>query len=86
VRRFHKKAAANANRAAKRLDEQPHSLRCLAAGTPVGSKTPVHPDDHINMRKTILTGSLSDYIKTTVISGRKNMGSGGWVTQSRVCS
>jgi fumarate hydratase class II len=88
-----KKAAANANRAAKRLDEQPHSLIvqvcdeilagqhedmfplhvwmtgsgtqfnmnvnevisnrcCQLAGTPLGSKTPVHPNDHVNMSQS----------------------------------
>jgi fumarate hydratase class II len=88
-----KKAAANANRAAKRLEEQPHSLIvqvcdeilagrhedmfplhvwmtgsgtqfnmnvnevisnrcCQLAGTPLGSKTPVHPNDHVNMSQS----------------------------------
>jgi fumarate hydratase, class II len=88
-----KKAAANANRAAKRLDEQPHTLivqvcdeilagrhedmfplyvwmngsgtqfnmnvkevisnRCSQlAGTPLGSKSPVHPNDHVNMSQS----------------------------------
>jgi fumarate hydratase class II len=88
-----KKAAANANRAAKRLDEQPHRLIvqvcdeilagrhedmfplhvwmtgsgtqfnmnvnevisnrcCQLAGTPLGSKTPVHPNDHVNMSQS----------------------------------
>src|SRR6202795_663205 len=85
-----KKAAANANHADKRLDDQPwklivqvcdeilagqhhdmHPLHvwmtgsgtqfnmnvnevisnrcCQIAGTPLGSKTPVHPNDHVNM-------------------------------------
>jgi fumarate hydratase, class II len=88
-----KKAAANANRAAKQLDEQPHRLIvqvcdeilagrhedmfplhvwmtgsgtqfnmnvnevvsnrcCQLAGTPLGSKTPVHPNDHVNMSQS----------------------------------
>jgi len=88
-----KKAAANANRAGKRLDEQRHKLIvqvcdeilagqhqdmfplhvwmtgsgtqfnmnvnevisnrcCELAGTPLGSKTPVHPNDHINMSQS----------------------------------
>ncbi|HWZ60338.1 MAG TPA: class II fumarate hydratase [Gemmatimonadaceae bacterium] len=88
-----KKAAANANRAAKRLDDQQHRLivqvcdeilagqhadmfplhvwmtgsgtqfnmnmnevisnRCSQlAGTPLGSKTPVHPNDHVNMSQS----------------------------------
>ncbi|MCU1337108.1 MAG: fumC [Bryobacterales bacterium] len=88
-----KKAAANANRAAKRLDEQPYRLIvqvcdeilagqhedmfplhvwmtgsgtqfnmnvnevisnrcCQLAGTPLGSKTPVHPNDHVNMSQS----------------------------------
>src|SRR6476659_2821998 len=88
-----KKAAANANRAAKRLDEQPHTLIvqvcdeilagrhedmfplhvwmtgsgtqfnmnvnevisnrcCQLAGTPLGSKHPVHPNDHVNMSQS----------------------------------
>ena len=85
-----KKAAANANHAAKRLDDKAHALIvkvcdeilagqhhdmfplhvwmtgsgtqfnmnvnevisnrcCQLAGTPLGSKTPVHPNDHVNM-------------------------------------
>jgi fumarate hydratase class II len=88
-----KKAAANANHADKRLDEQPwklivqvcdeilagqhhdmHPLHvwmtgsgtqfnmnvnevisnrcCQIAGTPLGSKTPVHPNDHVNMAQS----------------------------------
>ncbi len=88
-----KKAAANANSAGKRLDEQRHKLIvqvcdeilagqhqdmfplhvwmtgsgtqfnmnvnevisnrcCQLAGTPLGSKTPVHPNDHINMSQS----------------------------------
>jgi fumarate hydratase, class II len=88
-----KKAAANVNRTAKQLDEQPHSLIvqvcdeilagqhedmfplhvwmtgsgtqfnmnvnevisnrcCQLAGTPLGSKTPVHPNDHVNMSQS----------------------------------
>src|SRR5580698_10923962 len=88
-----KKAAANANRAGNRLDEQRHKLIvqvcdeilagqhqdmfplhvwmtgsgtqfnmnvnevisnrcCQIAGTPVGSKTPVHPNDHVNMSQS----------------------------------
>jgi fumarate hydratase class II len=88
-----KKAAANVNRAAKRLDDQPHTLIvqvcdeilagrhedmfplhvwmtgsgtqfnmnvnevisnrcCQLAGTPLGSKTPVHPNDHVNMSQS----------------------------------
>jgi fumarate hydratase, class II len=88
-----KKAAANANHAAKRLDDQPHALIvrvcdeilagqhhdmfplhvwmtgsgtqfnmnvnevisnrcCQLAGTPLGSKTPVHPNDHVNMSQS----------------------------------
>src|SRR5580698_6537096 len=88
-----KKAAANANRAGNRLDEQRHTLIvqvcdeilsgqhhdmfplhvwmtgsgtqfnmnvnevisnrcCQLAGTPVGSKTPVHPNDHVNMAQS----------------------------------
>ena len=88
-----KKAAANANHAGKRLDDQRHTLIvqvcdeilagqhqdmfplhvwmtgsgtqfnmnvnevisnrcCQLAGTPVGSKTPVHPNDHVNMSQS----------------------------------
>jgi fumarate hydratase class II len=88
-----KKAAANANRAGKRLDDQRHKLIvqvcdeilagqhqdmfplhvwmtgsgtqfnmnvnevisnrcCQLAGTPLGSKTPVHPNDHVNMAQS----------------------------------
>ena len=88
-----KKAAANANHAGKRLDDQRHKLIvqvcdeilagghqdmfplhvwmtgsgtqfnmnvnetisnrcCQLAGTPLGSKTPVHPNDHINMSQS----------------------------------
>ncbi|MCU1341983.1 MAG: fumC, partial [Candidatus Acidoferrum typicum] len=88
-----KKAAANANYAGKRLDEQRHKLIvqvcdeilagqhhdmfplhvwmtgsgtqfnmnvnevisnrcCQIAGTPLGSKTPVHPNDHVNMSQS----------------------------------
>jgi fumarate hydratase, class II len=88
-----KKAAAAANHASKRLDDQPHKLIvqtcdeilagqhhdmfplhvwmtgsgtqfnmnvnevisnrcCQLAGTPVGSKTPVHPNDHVNMAQS----------------------------------
>src|SRR5712671_3253838 len=88
-----KKAAANANYAGKRLDDQRHTLIvqvcdeilagqhhdmfplhvwmtgsgtqfnmnvnevisnrcCQIAGTPVGSKTPVHPNDHVNMSQS----------------------------------
>jgi fumarate hydratase class II len=88
-----KKAAANANHAAKRLDDKPHALIarvcdeilagrhhdmfplhvwmtgsgtqfnmnvnevisnrcCELAGTPLGSKTPVHPNDHVNMSQS----------------------------------
>ena len=88
-----KKAAANANRSGKRLDEKQHELIvrtcdeilsgqhadmfplhvwmtgsgtqfnmnvnevisnrcCQLAGTPVGSKTPVHPNDHVNMSQS----------------------------------
>src|ERR1700758_755788 len=88
-----KKAAANANRAAKRLDDRPHTLItavcdeilsgqhedmfplhvwmtgsgtqfnmnvnevisnrcCQLAGTALGSKTPVHPNDHVNMSQS----------------------------------
>jgi fumarate hydratase class II len=88
-----KKGAANANRAAKRLDDKAHALivkvcdeilagqhhdmfplhvwmtgsgtqfnmnvnevisnRCSqVAGTPLGSKTPVHPNDHVNMSQS----------------------------------
>jgi fumarate hydratase class II len=88
-----KKAAANVNRTAKQLDEQPHTLIvqvcdeilagqhedmfplhvwmtgsgtqfnmnvnevisnrcCQLAGTPLGSKTPVHPNDHVNMSQS----------------------------------
>jgi fumarate hydratase, class II len=88
-----KKAAANANYAGKRLDEQRHRLIvqacdeilagqhedmfplhvwmtgsgtqfnmnvnevisnrcCQLAGTPLGSKTPVHPNDHVNMSQS----------------------------------
>jgi fumarate hydratase, class II len=88
-----KKAAANANRAGKRLDDARHKLIvqtcdeilsgqheemfplhvwmtgsgtqfnmnvnevisnrcCQLAGTPVGSKTPVHPNDHVNMSQS----------------------------------
>jgi fumarate hydratase class II len=88
-----KKAAANANFAANRLDEKRHSLIaqvcdevlagrhedmfplhvwmtgsgtqfnmnvnevisnrcCQLAGTPLGSKTPVHPNDHVNMSQS----------------------------------
>ena len=88
-----KKAAANANHADKRLDDQPwklivqvcddilagqhhdmHPLHvwmtgsgtqfnmnvnevisnrcCQIAGTPLGSKTPVHPNDHVNMAQS----------------------------------
>ena len=88
-----KKAAANANYAGKRLDDQPHKLivqvcdeilagehqdmfplhvwmtgsgtqfnmnvnevisnrSCQLAGTPLGSKTPVHPNDHVNMSQS----------------------------------
>jgi fumarate hydratase, class II len=88
-----KKAAANANHAAKRLDDKPHALIvkvcdeilagqhhdmfplhvwmtgsgtqfnmnvnevisnrcCQLAGTPLGSKTPVHPNDHVNMSQS----------------------------------
>ena len=88
-----KKAAANANHADKRLDDQPwklivqvcdeilagqhHDMRplhvwmtgsgtqfnmnvnevisnrcCQIAGTPLGSKTPVHPNDHVNMAQS----------------------------------
>jgi fumarate hydratase class II len=88
-----KKAAANANYAAKRLDQRAHALIvkvcdeilagqhhdmfplhvwmtgsgtqfnmnvnevisnrcCQLAGTPLGSKTPVHPNDHVNMSQS----------------------------------
>jgi len=88
-----KKAAANANYAGKRLDDQPHKLIvqvcdeilagehqdmfplhvwmtgsgtqfnmnvnevisnrcCQLAGTTIGSKTPVHPNDHVNMSQS----------------------------------
>ncbi len=88
-----KKAAANANHAGKRLDDQRHRLIvqtcdeilagrhedmfplhvwmtgsgtqfnmnvnevisnrcCQLAGTPLGSKTPVHPNDHVNMSQS----------------------------------
>jgi fumarate hydratase class II len=88
-----KKAAANANHAAKRLDDNRHQLIvkvcdeilagqhhdmfplhvwmtgsgtqfnmnvnevisnrcCQLAGTPLGSKTPVHPNDHVNMAQS----------------------------------
>ena len=88
-----KKAAANANHAAKRLDDKAHALIvkvcdeilagqhhdmfplhvwmtgsgtqfnmnvnevisnrcCQLAGTPLGSKTPVHPNDHVNMSQS----------------------------------
>src|SRR5271154_5375548 len=88
-----KKAAANANHAGKRLDDQRHKLIvqvcdeilagqhqdmfplhvwmtgsgpkfnmnvnevisnrcCRLAGTPLGSKSPVHPNDHINMSQS----------------------------------
>ncbi len=88
-----KKAAANANHAADRLDDEQHRLIvqtcdeiltgrhdamfplhvwmtgsgtqfnmnmnevisnrcCQLAGTPVGSKTPVHPNDHVNMSQS----------------------------------
>jgi len=88
-----KKAAANANRAAGRLDDKRHALIvkvcdeilagqhhdmfplhvwmtgsgtqfnmnvnevisnrcCQLAGTPLGSKTPVHPNDHVNMSQS----------------------------------
>jgi fumarate hydratase class II len=88
-----KKAAANANHAGKRLDDQRHKLIvqvcdeilagqhhdmfplhvwmtgsgtqfnmnvnevisnrcCQIAGTPLGSKTPVHPNDHVNMAQS----------------------------------
>ncbi len=88
-----KKAAANANHAGKRLDDQRHKLIvqvcdeilagqhqdmfplhvwmtgsgtqfnmnvnevisnrcCQLAGTPLGSKTPVHPNDHVNMSQS----------------------------------
>jgi hypothetical protein len=44
-----KKAAANANRADGRLDNRPTNRCCQLAGTALGGKTPVHPDDHVNM-------------------------------------
>src|SRR3989441_1881090 len=88
-----KKAAANANHAGGRLDDQRHALIvrvcdeilagqhqdmfplhvwmtgsgtqfnmnvnevisnrcCQLAGTPLGSKTPVHPNDHVNMSQS----------------------------------
>jgi fumarate hydratase class II len=88
-----KKAAANANHAGKRLDDERHNLIvevcdeilggqhedmfplhvwmtgsgtqfnmnvnevisnrcCQLAGTPLGSKTPVHPNDHVNMSQS----------------------------------
>src|SRR5215831_7250785 len=88
-----KKAAANANRAGKRLDDKPHGLIvqacdeilagrhqdmfplhvwmtgsgtqfnmnvnevisnrcCQLAGTPLGCKKPVHPNDHVNMSQS----------------------------------
>jgi fumarate hydratase class II len=88
-----KKAAANANHAGKRLDDNQHRLIvatcdeilagqhadmfplhvwmtgsgtqfnmnvnevisnrcCQLAGTPIGSKTPVHPNDHVNMSQS----------------------------------
>ena len=88
-----KEAAANANHAGKRLDDQRHKLIvqvceeilagkhqdmfplhvwmtgsgtqfnmnvnevisnrcCQLAGTPLGSKTPVHPNDHVNMSQS----------------------------------
>ena len=88
-----KKAAANANHAGKRLDDQVHGLIvracdeilagrhhdmfplhvwmtgsgtqfnmnvnevisnrcCQLAGTPLGAKTPVHPNDHVNMSQS----------------------------------
>src|SRR5258707_10197299 len=90
---FLKKAAANANHAGKRLDDQAHKLIvrvcdeildgqhhdifplhvwmtgsgtqfnmnvnevisnrcCQLAGTPLGSKKPVHPNDHVNMSQS----------------------------------
>src|ERR1700731_2631174 len=88
-----KKAAAHANHASKRLEDEPHKLIvqvcdeilagqhhdmfplhvwmtgsgtqfnmnvkevhsnrcCQIAGTPLGSKTPVHPNDHVNMAQS----------------------------------
>src|SRR6202051_686180 len=88
-----KKAAAHANHASKRLEDEPHKLIvqvcdeilagghedmfplhvwmtgsgtqfnmnvnevisnrcCQLAGTPLGSKTPVHPNDHVNMAQS----------------------------------
>src|ERR1700680_1149444 len=88
-----KKAAANANHASKRLEDEPHKLivqvcdeilagqhhdmfplhvwmtgsgtqfnmnvnevisnrSCQLAGTPLGSKKPVHPNDHANMSQS----------------------------------
>src|SRR3984893_3946586 len=88
-----KKAAANANHASKRLEDQPHQLIaqvcdeilagqhsdmfplhvwmtgsgtqfnmnvnevisnrcCQIAGTPLGGKAPVHPNDHVNMAQS----------------------------------
>src|SRR5216117_2939496 len=58
-----KKAAAAANHANKRLDDRRYKLiaqacevisnRCSQlAGTPLGSKTPVHPNDDVNMAQS----------------------------------
>jgi fumarate hydratase class II len=64
-----KKAAANANHADKRLDDQPWKLIvnvnevisnrcCQIAGTPPGSKTPVHANDHVDMAQV---GTMLDH-------------------------
>ena len=94
---YAKKAAANANHASQRLDDQTHKLIvqvcdeildgqhhdmfplrvwmtgsgtqfnmnvnevisnrcCQLAGTPLGSKKPVHPNDHVNMSQSSIAG------------------------------
>jgi fumarate hydratase, class II len=48
-----KKAAGDANHAGGRLDDRTRANRAnQLGGRPLGSKTPVHPNDHVNMSQS----------------------------------
>jgi fumarate hydratase, class II len=109
-----KKAAANANHAGKRLDDQRHKLIvqvcdeifagqhhdmfplhvwmtgsgtqfnmnvnevisnrcCQLAGTALGSKTPVHPNDHVNMAQSSNDSFPSAMYIATAISAKEKL-------------
>jgi fumarate hydratase, class II len=109
-----KKAAANANHASKRLDDQRHKLIvqvcdeifagqhhdmfplhvwmtgsgtqfnmnvnevisnrcCQLAGTALGSKTPVHPNDHVNMAQSSNDSFPSAMYIATAISAKEKL-------------